>query len=67
MYCIRYTVDNETALWCDINIRGNREPMIFTERDHADKECEFLSIQYANEGFHFTVANHTSIPKELPC
>jgi hypothetical protein len=61
MYCIRYTVDKETAIWCDPNIRGNREPMEYHIKAHAEQECEFLNRQYCGEGFHFTVDIHPNV------
>lgn len=58
MFCIKYKVDGQEAEWCDPNIRGNRESMIYHEKINADRECEMLNCQYNNEGFIFFVADH---------
>ena len=55
MYCIKYRVDNQEGIWIDPNIRGNREPLTYTLKAHADKECDILATQYHSEGFIFWV------------
>ncbi len=57
MYRITYTVGGFSASWCDPTIRGNTEPMEYHSYEMAEKEIEFLSLQYAAEGYTFTITN----------
>jgi len=68
MFCIRYTVDGESGVWIDSNIRGNREPMLFHSKDYANLECERLCNQYNNEGYKFFVDEFEKVltPDPIP-
>lgn len=57
MYRIKYTVSGFSALWSDPTIRGNTEPLEYHSYEMAEQEIEFLSLQYANEGYTFTIIN----------
>jgi len=53
MFVIKYTAGPYTGTWSDTSIRGNTEPMTYTEESYASQECNELNMQYNNEGYCF--------------